>query len=75
MPAPGTGEVWNIMTALWQTNDNLMQLLSRNYRFTNEVEEFNTLKKETDLSYKTVDELYVSPAVKRQIWQTLKVVK
>ena len=75
VPAPGTGEVWNIMTALWQTNDNLMQLLSRNYRFTNEVEEFNTLKKETDLSYKTVDELYVSPAVKRQIWQTLKVVK
>lgn len=75
VPAPGTGEVWNIMTALWQTNDNLMQLLSRNYGFTNEVEEFNTLKKETDLSYKTVDELYVSPAVKRQIWQTLKVVK
>lgn len=75
VPAPGTGEVWNIMTALWQTNDNLMQLLSRNYRFANEVEEFNTLKKETDLSYKTVDELYVSPAVKRQIWQTLKVVK
>ena len=75
VPAPGTGEVWNIMTALWQTNDNLMQLLSRNYRFTNGVEEFNTLKKETDLSYKTVDELYVSPAVKRQIWQTLKVVK
>ena len=75
VPAPETGEVWNLITALWQTNDNLMQLLSRNYRFTDEVESFNALKKKSELSYKTVDELYVSPAVKRQIWQTLKVVK
>ncbi len=28
-PAPETGEVWNIITALWETNDNLMQLLKR----------------------------------------------
>ena len=75
VPAPETGEVWNLITALWQTNDNLMQLLSQNYGFTNEVEDFNALKKKSELSYKTVDELYVSPAVKRQIWQTLKVVK
>ena len=27
------------------------------------------------LSYKTVEEQYVSPAVKRQIWQTLQVIK
>lgn len=27
-PAPETGEEWNIITALWETNDNLMQLLS-----------------------------------------------
>ena len=27
-PAPETGEVWNIITALWETNDNLMQILS-----------------------------------------------
>lgn len=74
-PAPETGEVWNIITALWQTNDNLMQLLSQNYGFANEVEDFNVMKKKAELSYKTVDELYVSPAVKRQIWQTLKVVR
>lgn len=33
------------------------------------------VEKNTELSYKTVEELYVSPAVKRQIWQTLKIVK
>ena len=74
-PAPETGEVWNLITALWQTNDNLMQLLSQNYRFASEVESFNSMKKKAELSYKTVDALYVSPAVKRQIWQTLKVIK
>ena len=75
VPAPGTGEIWNIITALWETNDNLMQLLSRNYDFAKETEIFNAGKKAVELSYKTVEELYVSPAVKRQIWQTIKVVK
>ncbi|RGO25652.1 type II CRISPR RNA-guided endonuclease Cas9 [Dorea sp. OM02-2LB] len=74
-PAPETGEVWSIIRALWETNDNLMQLLSQNYQFMEAVESFNFGKKETKLSYQTVEELYVSPAVKRQIWQTLQVVE
>lgn len=74
-PAPETDEVWNIITALWETNDNLMQLLSRKYIFAEEIETFNSGRKNAELSYKTVEELYVSPAVKRQIWQTLKIVK
>ena len=74
-PSPETGGVWNLITALWETNDNLMQLLSKEYTFAESLEEFNHGKKEINLSYKTVEELYVSPAVKRQIWQTLKVVK
>lgn len=74
-PAPETDEVWNIITALWETNDNLMQLLSRKYIFAEEIEAFNSGRKNAELSYKTVEELYVSPAVKRQIWQTLKIVK
>lgn len=72
---PGTEEVWNIITAMWETNDNLMQILSKNYQFMDRIEEYNSIRKEKNLSYKTVEELYVSPAVKRQIWQTLKVVK
>ena len=27
-PAPETGEVWTIIRTLWETNDNLMQVLS-----------------------------------------------
>ena len=74
-PAPETGEEWNIITALWETNDNLMQLLSASYQFEEGVEVYNSMQKKATLSYKTVEELYVSPAVKRQIWQTLKVIK
>lgn len=74
-PAPETGEVWNIISALWETNDNLMQLLSEKYLFTKKIEEMNKGDEKKELTYKTVEELYVSPAVKRQIWQTLQLVK
>ena len=74
-PDPETGEVWTIIRTMWETNDNLMQILSRNYMFADEIKAFNSGRKNTELSYKTVEELYVSPAVKRQIWQTLKIVK
>ena len=74
-PSPETGEAWNIITALWETNDNLMQLLSREYGFADAIEEFNSTEKKVELSYDTVDELYVSPAVKRQVWQTFRLIK
>ena len=43
-PAPETGEVWNIITALWEINDNLMQLLGGNYKFAEEIDNFNWLQ-------------------------------
>ena len=72
---PETGEAWTIIRALWESNDNLMQLLSSKYEFKDKVDEHNKSDKEVTLSYKTVENLFVSPAVKRQIWQTLSVVK
>lgn len=75
IPAPETGEVWNIITALWETNDNLQILLSKKYSFTAEINVYNSLGKRENLSYQMIEELYVSPAVKRQIWQTLLIVK
>ena len=75
VPAPETGEVWNIITALWETNENLMQLLGHDYPFMDAIELFNGEKKQKKLSYQTIEELYVSPSVKRQIWQTLQIVK
>ena len=53
---PGTEEVWNIITAMWETNDNLMQILSKNYQFMDRIEEYNSIRKEKNLSYKTVEE-------------------
>ncbi len=74
-PAPETGEAWNIITALWETNDNLMQLLSEKYLFSAAVADANADDTPQEISYKAIEELAMSPAVKRQIWQTLKVVK
>ena len=59
-PDPETGEVWNIITALWESNNNLMQLLSNEYRFMEEVETYNMGKQTKTLSYETVENMYVS---------------
>lgn len=74
-PAPETGEVWTILRAMWETNDNLMQVLSERYYFTEAIEKRNGKTEQKAISYQMVEELYVSPAVKRQIWQTLQIVK
>lgn len=74
-PAPETGEVWSVIQALWETNDNLMQVLSAKYQFVNRIEEENGISETKEISYHLIEELSVSPAVKRQIWQTLQVIK
>lgn len=73
----GTGERINIISALRMTNNNLMQLLSRRFDYLNEIEKYNSYQSgnSLEINYKTVEELYVSPAVKRSIWQTLLIVK
>lgn len=74
-PAPETGEVWTIIRAMWETNDNLMQALSEKYHFAEAIEAENEGEEAKEITYKTVEQLNVSPAVRRQIWQTLQVVK
>lgn len=66
-----TGEIKSIITMLWESQKNLMELLSSDYDFTNQLDRATQIDK---LDYSIVDELYVSPSVKRQIWQTLKIV-
>ncbi|MCI8770555.1 MAG: type II CRISPR RNA-guided endonuclease Cas9 [Lachnospiraceae bacterium] len=71
-----TGELYNIITALWETNDNLMQLLSKKYQFSDEIEKRNSqFTSKSEITYEDIQELYVSPAVKRPIWQTFKIVR
>lgn len=71
---PSTGEVTNIIHALWETNDNLMQLLSRNYDFTNNIDEENDTAEFTSLK-KEVDSLYISPKIKRPVYQAMQIME
>ncbi len=70
-----TGEARSIIQMMWHTNDNLMQILSDKYLFAQAVEDANKKDEIKDISYSLVEQMYVSPAVKRQIWQTLQIVK
>lgn len=69
-----TGEVkGNIIDTLWNTNDNLMELLGSKYNFRVSVE--NAMRGVgTGQSLKEmVDNLYIPPNVKRPVYQTLKI--
>lgn len=71
---PETGEVLNIIHALWETNDNLMKLLSKNYFFKENIDKENGAVEFTSLKQE-VEELYVSPKIKRPIYQTMQIVE
>lgn len=73
-----TGEAISIISALYNTNENLMQLLSGNWQFIKKIEEHNAEINGaiTDFTYEAVVEpLYCSPAVKRGIWRALSIVR
>lgn len=74
-----TGKGINIITALRKTHFNLMQILSPAYGYRAVISEVNKAAVDiTDikkLSYENVGNLVASPAVKRPIWQTIKIVK
>lgn len=73
-----TGEVYpSILRAMWETNCNLMQILSGRFTFAEKIEEI--VKEYYDLNPKSVsdrlDGMYVSNAVKRPIIRTLDILK
>lgn len=66
-----------IISAMWNTNENLMELLSERHTFQSALQE-KTMCAEKALSEWTFDDLdgmYLSAPVKRMVWQTLKVLK
>ncbi|WP_419080565.1 type II CRISPR RNA-guided endonuclease Cas9, partial [Phascolarctobacterium succinatutens] len=73
------GEIVTIISALRHTNKNFMELLSSycSYDFIGKIKEFNGSRQSSNgkLTYKDVEELYVSPSVKRSIWQTLTILE
>lgn len=68
-----TGEVFNVMSGLWNTNNNLMELMGAGFTLT-EVLSLQRQKQTRDLIYQDVEELYCSPAVKRGAWQAIQII-
>ena len=71
-----SGEVLNIISAMEQTSYNLMELLSSRFGYAKAIEERNREKEGNGaISYRDVEDMYISPAVKRPLWQALKIVR
>lgn len=72
-----TGEVGNIITAMRNTTNNIMQLLSNEYDYMKQINEINALsyKVDEEISHEMLDDLYVSPGVKRMIWQSILIME
>lgn len=69
--------IGNIMYYLWNSQQNFMEILyNPEYPFKKLIEEENghLEEKKEKISYSLVDDLYVSPSVKKQIWMALKVI-
>lgn len=71
-----TGEITsNIIDTLWNTNDNLMILLGSKYNFGKAIQQAVLGYKRQGTLKEMVEDLYVSPKVKRPIYQSLKIVE
>ncbi len=72
-----TGEITTIIRALWETNDNLMELLSDRYTFAETIQSLRQdYYRENGKSLKDrMDEMYISNAVRRPIYRTMAIVK
>ena len=73
---PGLGEVGTIIYKMWETNLNLMQILAvSDSPFLQMIEKENGDVKKNNIDYSLVEELYVAPATKRQIWKAMQVLQ
>ena len=68
---PSTGEMKTVIRMLWDGQDNLMQLLSQDYEFYEQTVDDSHIE---SLSHDVIDDLHASPAVKKQVWQSLRIV-
>lgn len=71
-----TEEVCTLMDKMWNTNHNLMELLSDNYRFMEEIRKFREEKlggKKITLEEHLKDS-YASPGIRRAIHQTMHII-
>lgn len=73
-----TGEILPLIGMLWETNDNLMELLAKGaYTYGEELEKYqgNSYKVLAELQIEDLEDMYFSAPVKRMVWQTLLIIK
>ncbi len=72
-----TGESLTMIQALWNSNDNLMQLLSERYTFMEEIEkERKEFYENSGNSIENMlEDMYISNSVKRPIYRTLAILE
>ncbi|MBQ8406446.1 MAG: type II CRISPR RNA-guided endonuclease Cas9, partial [Clostridia bacterium] len=69
---PVTGEIYTLLHQLYHTNYNLNQLLNlEEYTFDKAIQAENSGESD-EVKYSDVESLYVSPMVRRGIWQALQ---
>ncbi len=71
------GVIYSLIEALWETDCNLMELLSDRFTFMDNLEE-RTKKNEKllgEFSYQDLEDSYLSAPVKRMTWQTILILK
>lgn len=75
LPDTGTDRM-SILDALWNTQYNLMELLANHMPYKALIDECNSdMLDDAKLSYETVEKLSAPPAVRRTIWQTMRIVE
>lgn len=63
-----------VINFMRNTSDNLMQIIaSQSYSFNNDIDKLRKKYIPQEISYDVVENLYVSPAVKKMIWQVIRV--
>ena len=73
-----TGEVCSLIRAMWNTNNNLMELLNSDmftYQEALQDKQHKLTKSLKEFKAEDLDEFYFSAPVKRMVWQTLLIVK
>ncbi len=73
----GTGEIRPLITALWETNYNLIELLSNDlftYKDALAEKQSQALSALSDITPEALDEFYFSAPVKKMINQTVKII-
>lgn len=72
-----TGEVLPLISMMWESECNLMELLSDKYTYAEELKKqaVDAEKALSEMQYEDLDELYLSNPVKRMVWQTILILQ